>query len=163
MRCSGAGADTTSIGIRNCLYFLAKSPKHYHQVQAEVDEFVEKSGSTEPISYLDTQKLPVLKAIIKEATRLRPSIVFNLPRHAPENFTVRGHYIPPGTPVGISPAAQNRDRDIWGDDADTFRPERFLESEERAKYLDGCAMTFGGNGPRMCVGKNIALVSLHRT
>jgi cytochrome P450 len=97
-------------------------------------------------------------AVIKEATRILPSIVFQLLRHAPENFVVRGELIPAGTPVGISPIAQNRDKDIWGPDANEFRPERWLQDEARTKYLDTSSMTFGGNGPRMCIGRNIALV-----
>lgn len=84
--------------------------------------------------------------------------MFQLLRHAPDNFIVDDKVIPPGTPVGISPLAQNRDRAIWGNDADVFRPERWLEDEEKAKYLETANMTFGGSGPRMCIGKNIALV-----
>jgi cytochrome P450 len=100
----------------------------------------------------------MLQAVVKEATRLLPSIVFQLLRHAPENFFVRGEHIPAGTSVGISPISQNRDRDIFGEDANEFRPERWLENRDKAGYMDTCLMTFGGSGPRMCVGKNIALV-----
>ena len=127
-------------------------------VQDEVDGFYTENKLTKPITYLQTQQLPVLQAVVKEATRLLPSIVFQLLRHAPENFSVRGYHIPAGTPVGISPIAQNRDREIWGDDADEFLPERWLKDEASAKYLDSSNMTFGGSGPRMCVGRNIALV-----
>jgi cytochrome P450 len=100
----------------------------------------------------------MLQAVVKEATRLLPSIVFQLLRHTPENFVVRGEHIPAGTSVGISPISQNRDRDIFGEDANEFRPERWLENRDKAGYMDTCLMTFGGSGPRMCVGKNIALV-----
>lgn len=155
----GAGADTTSIGMRTCLYYICKYPKYYRLVQDEVDAFYTQNNLTEPMTYLQTQQLPMLKAVVKEATRLLPSIVFQLLRYAPENFSVRGKPIPAGTHVGISPIAQNRDTEIFGKDADEFRPERWLEDRDTAGFMDSCLMTFGGSGPRMCVGKNIALVS----
>lgn len=132
----------------------------YTRLQEEVDNFYEESKLNRPITYLETQKLPYLQAVIKEATRLLPSIVFQLLRHTPPEFEVRGVKIPVNTPIGISPLAQNRDQDIWGKDADDFRPDRWLENEEQTKYFDRSTMTFGGNGPRMCIGRNIALVSL---
>lgn len=88
-----------------------------------------------------------------------PSIVFQLLRHTPPNFTVRGIHIPVGTTIGISPIAQNRDKEIWGPDANKFRPDQWLEDEEKAKLFESATITFGGSGPRMCVGRNIALVS----
>jgi len=157
--CRGAGADTTSIGMRACLYFVAKYPDVYRKLQAEVDQFYTDNKLDRPISYVETQRLPYLQAVVKECTRLFPSIVYQLLRYAPNNFTVRGYKIPAGTHVGISPLAQNRDKEIWGQDADEFHPERWMQDEARTKYLDTSTMTFGGNGPRMCVGRNIALVS----
>ena len=132
----------------------------YRRLQAEIDDYYVANGLKSGITYHQTQSLPYLVAVCKEAMRLLPSIVFQLLRHVPaEGMYVGKDYIPGGSEVGISPMAQNRDQDIWGPDADDFRPERWLESEERTRFLDSYNMTFGGNGPRMCVGKNIALVS----
>ncbi|KAH7070390.1 cytochrome P450 [Paraphoma chrysanthemicola] len=158
----GAGADTTAIGMKACLHYLAKSPEYYRLVQAEVDAFYSTKQTPDAITYVQTQELPVLQAVIKEATRLMPSIVFQLLRYAPENFVVRDYAIPAGTPVGISPIAQNRDQEIWGEDANEFRPARWLEDEEKRRYFESANMTFGGNGPRTCIGKNIALVEIHK-
>lgn len=135
------------------------SPHVYNRLKEEVDQFYKDNNLTGPITYLQTQKLPFLQAVVKEAMRVLPSIVFQLLRYSPPGFSVRGQEIPPGTAVGISPVAQNHDTEIWGPDADEFRPERWLEDEARAKYWDTSLMTFGGNGPRMCIGRNIALVS----
>lgn len=145
--------------MRTCLYFVAGNPDVYGKLKEEVDTFYQQRNVDTPITYLETQKLPYLQAVIKEATRLLPSIVFQLLRYTPPAFEVRGVKIPPNTPIGISPIAQNRDQDIWGQDADEFRPSRWLESEEKTKYFDRSTMTFGGSGPRMCIGRNIALVS----
>lgn len=147
--------------MRTCLFYLSTTPSAYKRLQKEVDAFHNDNHLSQPITYLQTQELPFLQAVVKESMRLLPSIVFQLLRHAPPDFVVRGVRIPENTPVGISPIAQNRDKDIFGQDADEFRPERWTESAERTKYMDTNSMTFGGSGPRMCIGKNIALVSLH--
>jgi len=157
---SGAGADTTSIGMRSCLYYICTNPSVYTSLQKEIDDFYAANNLIDPITYTKTQNLPYLQAVIKEATRLLPSIVWQLLRYAPAGgLTVDGKFIPQGTSVGISPMAQNRDKLTWGDDADQFRPDRWTEDEAKSRYLESMNMTFGGNGPRMCVGKNIALVS----
>jgi cytochrome P450 len=162
-RTSGAGADTTSIAMRSCLLYLGQNPIVLRKLHDEVDAFYQSQGSSgDSITYHQASGLPYLGAVIKEATRLFPSINFMLPRHAPPGFEVQGYKIPPSVQVGISPIAQNRDRAIWGEDADVFRPERWLESEEQARFLESSNMLFGGNGPRACVGKNIALVELHK-
>lgn len=157
---SGAGADTTSIGMRACLYYLSNNMDVYQKLQQEVDQYYEDNKLIEPVSYLQSQQMPYLSAVVKEATRLLPSIVYQLLRHAPKDFVVAGYSIPVGTSVGISPIAQNRDREIWGSDANEFRPERWLEDEKKTRYFEGATMTFGGSGPRMCIGRNIALVSM---
>ena len=155
---SGAGADTTSIAMRSCLYYICTRADVYQVLQKEIDKFYHDNALREPITYQQCREIPYLVAVVKEATRLLPSITFQLLRHAPPDFVVDGNAIPAGTSVGVSALAQNRDKAIWGLDANEFRPERWLESEARAKYLESNDMTFGGSGPRMCIGRNIALV-----
>lgn len=157
----GAGADTTSMAMSTCVHAICMHPEAYHRLQIEIDDYYNSKGLTEPITYLETQSLPYLVAVCKEAMRLLPSIPFQLLRHVPQGgMRVGDKYIPAGTEVGISPLAQNRNPEIWGDDADEFKPERWLVSEEKARFLDSNDLTFGGNGPRMCIGRNIALVSI---
>ncbi|KAF4550341.1 Cytochrome P450-like protein 23 [Elsinoe fawcettii] len=159
----GAGADTTSIAIRACIRAIFLDRVVLEKLQQEIDSFYEANSTNEPITYLQCQKLPYLTAVCKEAMRLHPSIIWQLVRHAPETgLVVNGLKIPASATVGISPMAQNRDKQIWGDDAEDFRPERWLVSEERTRYLDSNDMTFGGSGPRMCIGRNIALVEVYK-
>jgi cytochrome P450 len=131
----------------------------YKKLQDEIDKFYEVTGLPEPIRYDQTQELPYLKAVVTESLRMFPSIVFQLLRYSPEGgLTIDGHYIPAGYPIGISPMAQNRDKVVFGEDANEFRPERWLESAERTSSMESVNMTWGGNGSRACIGRNIALV-----
>ncbi|TQS32122.1 hypothetical protein Golomagni_07573 [Golovinomyces magnicellulatus] len=52
------------------------------------------------------------------------------------------------------------DTTIFGQDANAFSPERWLQSdEEQVKRMDRCLMTFG-YGTRTCIGKNISLMEM---
>jgi cytochrome P450 len=80
--------------------------------------------------------------VVKEAGRIFPSIVYQIPRYAPpEGVTIAGYAIPPATPVGISARSMNRSKEIFGQDANEFRPERWLEDENKAKSMDGFLAT----------------------
>ncbi|EXJ54841.1 uncharacterized protein A1O5_12907 [Cladophialophora psammophila CBS 110553] len=161
MNIIGAGADTTSVGMSACLYYLGMHPDAYNRLQADVNKFYESENLSAPITYHQTQQIPFLKAVVMESLRLFPSIMYQLLRISP-GIVIDKKYIPAGYDIGISPMAQNRDQAVYGPDANEFRPERWLQSDEIVATYERYNMTFGGNGPRTCVGKNIALVEIHK-
>jgi hypothetical protein len=59
--------------------------------------------------------------------------------------------------VGMNAHVVHRDKRVFGEDADLFNPERWLESEARNKEMEKYLLTFGA-GSRTCVGKNISLM-----
>lgn len=135
----GAGADTTGIGILACLEQLLRHPDGYRRLQREVDEAHARLtyAPAQELDYREVEKLPYLSAVIKEATRLHPSIVYQLPRKPPPSGLQIGEYfIAPSADVGISPAAMNRSQEIFGLDADHYRPERWMfdEADDAARH-----------------------------
>jgi hypothetical protein len=82
--------------------------------------------------------MPYLQAILKEAMRYHPSVSFLLERVVPKGGTIiSGRGIPEGTIVGINAWVIHRDKKIFGEDADKFRPERWLEAdEEKLKAME---------------------------
>lgn len=75
---------------------------------------------------------------------------------------MEGHFLPARTEIGISMWCLSRNKSVYGEDAAVFRPERWLESEERAKYFDKVDTVFGA-GHNTCIGKNIALIEVWKT
>jgi len=127
----GAGGDTTAAGIAVVLKYLLGHPEDYRRLQEEVDKAYNQhhvaTGSDEHLSYDTTSRLPFLSACIKEGTRLVPSILWQLPRECPkEGITIAGHFIPPKATLSMSPIAQNRCKEIFGEDANEWRPQRFI-------------------------------------
>ena len=60
-------------------------------------------------------------------------------------------FVPQGTQVRVNFGALQRDKDIWGDDADEFRPERWEGMKIGWHYIPFF------EDPRICPGQQIAL------
>jgi len=72
-----------------------------------------------------------------------------------------GQRIPGGTELSVPAYTIQRDLDIWGEDAHQFRVERWLQdSEVEVKKGDPKYLLTFGVGPRMCIGKNLAMMQL---
>jgi len=105
--------------------------------------------------------MPYLIAVTREAMRIHPSVQLCMPRIVPAGgATICGEFFPAGVTVGCNPAVIHRDKGVFGEDADDFRPERWLD-EKRAKEMDKAIITFG-SGNRTCVGKNISLMEMQK-
>jgi cytochrome P450 len=81
--------------------------------------------------------------VIKEALRLHPAVMMGLPRLVPQGGSVLcGYKIPAGTEVGMNAAVIHYNTEIYGEDAASFRPERWLDSDlERIRVMDRMLMT----------------------
>jgi cytochrome P450 len=131
-------------------------PKVQQRAQAEIDAVVGRDRL--PI-FSDAPSLPYVQAIIRETLRWRPSIPFLVPHAATEEDWYEGMYIPKGTICIANVWHCNHDREVFGEDADEFRPERHLD--ENGELLPGPLETNQaghvtlGFGRRICVGKDL--------
>ena len=79
----------------------------------------------------------------------------------PGGATVNGVFIPDGVEVVVGNYAMMRRTDFFGPDADTFKPERWIENDAATveKKVNIWDLLFG-TGRSSCLGKNIALMEL---
>ncbi|OQD77186.1 hypothetical protein PENDEC_c003G06261 [Penicillium decumbens] len=163
-----AGGDTSSATMRAIVYYLAKSPSASAKLAAELKD----AYLPTPAPWKLIRDLPYLDAVIREAMRINPGIAMIFERVVPEGgFTLPdGRYIPAGTKIGINPSVTNRDYGVFGDDADNFKPERWLqgknesdeEFESRSKRMkDTVEFVFGGGG-RICMGRYLAVLEIKK-
>lgn len=165
----GAGADTTASAINAVLGELLLRPEVLASLREEIDAAYDTLGHAQAgseITYKETEKLPLLCAIVKETMRLYPSIPYQLPRVVQkEGVQIGPHFIPGGLSAGISAAAMNRSKEIFGPDADDWRPGRWIADREeevkRIRYMDS-NLTHFGMGSRSCIGKHLAMVEVHK-
>jgi cytochrome P450 len=136
-------------------------PEVQRRAQAEIDAIV---GRDRLPTFADAPRLPYVLAIIREILRYRPTIPFLIPHAATEEDWYEGMYIPKGTVCIANVWHCNHDREVFGEDADEFRPERHLD--ENGELLPGPFETNQaghvtlGFGRRICVGKDLANESL---
>ena len=84
----GAGSDTTSISLGSVIYHLCRYPYAMENLRKEIDD-MEKSGSiSNPVTFSQTQQMPYLQAVIKEALRMHPATGLPLGRVVPKGGKV---------------------------------------------------------------------------
>ncbi|KAM5545440.1 hypothetical protein V8D89_000478 [Ganoderma adspersum] len=162
-----AGMDTTSNALSRILHLLAQNPSVQEKLRAEI---IEAQGGEADIPYDDLVKLSYLDAVCREALRLyAPAPV--APRLAAKEMVlplltpVRGRdgtmitelVIPKGTVMIMNYQGSNTAAELWGDDAQEWKPERWLSplpkalEEARIPGVYSNLMTFSG-GVRSCIG-----------
>ena len=160
-----AGADSTATALRTTFLFILSSPSAYRKIQEEIADAVEAGNVTFPIiRSTEAQSLPYLQASIQEGLRMFMPLQGLAGRVAPKGGdTVAGTYFPQGTEVGVATYAIGHRKGIYGPDADTFRPERWLEAsaEDLKSYRATNELVFGA-GRSSCLGKPIAMMELSK-
>ncbi|KIX08689.1 uncharacterized protein Z518_03346 [Rhinocladiella mackenziei CBS 650.93] len=156
-----AGSDTTAISLRACFYYLMKTPAAYAKLVSEIDNADKNHQLSTFVTYEECLKLPYLQAVMKEALRIHPGVAFPLERYVPpEGATICDLELSGGTNISMNAAVIHMNKDVFGDDTDQFRPERWVEaSPEQLKYMDRSFMAFG-YGARTCIGKNISILEM---
>lgn len=193
-----AGSDTTATTIRVVMLYLMSTPRAYRALQAEIDEGIRAGRISSPITSAEAQNMPYLQvsdrpplppapirisyslapfpflqqAVIIETLRLFPPFT-GLPFKAvpPQGDTIDGKHVPGGTLIAPNFWTTGRNRALFGEDAEVFRPERWLEAdaaaaatgdrERRAEMRRVAELAFG-YGRWGCAGKMIAFLELNK-
>lgn len=157
------GSDSTATAIRMTLLYILTTPSAYTRLIAELDANV-NSSSQPLIQFAVAKKLPYLQACIKEGLRMWPPFAGLQSKIAPPGGeTVNGVFLPGGLEIGYNQHSTMRRKDVFGADANVFRPERWLEAvgeqlQEMERTLD---MVFG-SGRFSCLGKDVAMMELSK-
>ncbi|KAI3512869.1 hypothetical protein L1887_20190 [Cichorium endivia] len=148
-----AGTDTTSTAIEWAISELIRHPRVMKKLQQEVRQIAQGKSM---ISEDDLEKMQYLQAVLKETLRLHTPLPLLILRESTQNVKLMGYDIPAGTQVIINAWAIGRDFALW-DDAELFKPERFLNSSIDYKGLHFQFLPFGA-GRRGCPAIQFAIV-----
>ncbi|KAI0479942.1 cytochrome P450 [Xylaria cf. heliscus] len=160
-----AGSDTSASSILIMLFYLIATPVAYQRLKTEMKAAIESGRVSSPIAAAEAKELPYLQAVIYEGIRMRAPATGTFPKEVPPGGdTIHGHFIPGGTAIGPNLPSLMRSRAEFGEDADVFRPERFLEADlaTRTEMQRTVELVFG-YGRWMCAGKVIAWIELNKT
>ncbi|XP_078034043.1 uncharacterized protein LOC144468453 [Augochlora pura] len=140
-------------------YEVGVNPEIQRRLQEEIDDVLEKSNGE--VTYEAINDMKYLDAIIHEALRMYPVIVFT------DRACTKPFELPPAMP-GLKPYVVQKGEYVWipiygiqhdpqyFEEPYKFKPERFLDDPKKIMN-SGMFLTFG-LGPRMCIGNRFALL-----
>ncbi|KAG2373875.1 hypothetical protein C9374_011760 [Naegleria lovaniensis] len=146
-----AGHETTASAMASLFYSLAKYP---HVQEKLLEEISNTFSHDENISnYTKLQNMNYLDCVLKENMRLFPPITQLPLRVLNSSQIIEGYKLPKGFVVALNIFALHRNTQVWGQDAEVFRPERFMEN-----LYPPFSLAYFGGGPRLCLGKQFSLL-----
>lgn len=150
-----AGTDSSVTVIEWAMAEMMKNPRVMEKAQAEVRQAFEKNGNVDEIGL---HELQYLKLVVKETLRLHTPLPLLLPRECGERCKILGYDIPKGSKVIVNAWAIARDPWYWND-AESFYPERFLDSsiDYKGNYFE--YIPFGA-GRRICPGMLFGIANI---
>jgi cytochrome P450 len=166
-----AGGETTATGLRATLLYIITNPRIYTTLQAEIDNAVKTEGKISNPVIKDTEwrHLLYLQAVIKEGLRIWPPVTGMMSKFSPPNgdeLTIDGEkvLIPGGTNIGWASWGIHRNKAVFGEDAELYRPERWLDvaNPEKLERMRKVVDLNFGYGKYYCLGRLIALSELHK-
>ncbi|TVY92825.1 Cytochrome P450 monooxygenase [Lachnellula willkommii] len=160
-----AGSETTSSSLNSAILYLAANPAVQARAHAELDEVVGLSASP---TFEHENRLPYIRAMVKEILRIRPVTNIGTPHYATADVTYKDFFIPKGTVISIHQYAIHYDTSRY-DNPESFRPERYLNHPLKAGAYSGQSDPYArdhfdfGAGRRICPGMHLAENSLFIT
>ncbi|EPQ51721.1 cytochrome P450 [Gloeophyllum trabeum ATCC 11539] len=167
-----AGHETSSTGATWCLYALSRAPDAQVKLREEL-----RGVSTDTPSMDELNALPYLDAVIREMLRIHAPVPMTarvamkddviplskpfVDRYGKTQDVIR---ISKGDSIAVPILQINCSKEIWGEDAGEFKPERWLkdsvpEAAHNVPGIWGNILTFLG-GPRACIGYRFSLVEM---
>lgn len=153
-----AGHETTASALTWAIYCLCRHPdvqsKLRDELRTQLPALRERNTQ---ISSTEIDRLPYLNAVLQETLRIFPPVPLTL-RETALDTTIQSHFIPAGTTIVICPWAINTSTHLWGPDARSFNPERWLGpgKANTGGAESNYAVTTFLHGPRSCIGKEFA-------
>lgn len=151
-----SGYETWGNALAHAMLLLAMHPEHqenlYKEIRSKItsDDDLKSSEIINNLQYLDL--------VQKEIFRLMPTVPMIL-RETLEDFELEPDLvIPKETNILINFYALHRRKDVWGDDADEFKPERF--SPENSRNRHQFAFLPFSSGSRICIGFKYSNLSM---
>ncbi|KAG9188845.1 benzoate 4-monooxygenase [Alternaria panax] len=158
-----AGTHTTSATTSLLFYHLLEAPEIMAKCVAEIDFQLPPLDVDKPAYAVAEVEaaLPFLRKCVKENFRDTPVFTMPLARRvlAPEGVTIGGEHIPFGTSIAVCNHAFHHNLVVWGDDHNTFDPDRWDQPDTAAR---GRFLMHFGLGGRQCIGKTLAQTNIYK-
>ncbi|KAI9265176.1 cytochrome P450 [Phascolomyces articulosus] len=153
-----AGRDTTAQALSWTFYNLMLHPRIEAKLLDEIKEHIpgDVQSLDAPEVYEIIKKMTYAHAVFYEVLRLYPSVPSNVKVALEDDVFPDGTPIKKGDSISWSPYSMGRSEKIWGSDAKSFKPERWLSEDGELKRESAGQWPAFHAGPRICLGQNLA-------
>lgn len=126
-----AGSDSTASTMQTFCHSVFSNPQIYKRLTQEILAADKQGQLSDMITWDESQRhLPYFQACLKETMRTGPAVGLNISRKVPlSGAEIDGTFVPGGVEVAVNAHVLHLNTDIFGADADKFRPERWLVKE----------------------------------
>ena len=169
-----AGSDSTASSLRLTLHFICTTPPVLERLLGEISAAIAAGQISRPvIKDSEARQLPYLQACIKEGLRVYPPVTGLLAKMVPEGgvtIDVEGleKFIPAETQIAWNTWGIMRNQEIFGQDCEIYRPERWLpkddsdkEQQRITRMTETVSLCFG-YGRFGCLGRGVATMELNK-
>ncbi|RYO92376.1 hypothetical protein DL762_001656 [Monosporascus cannonballus] len=157
-----AGRDTVAQALTWTMYLLIQHKYAMENIRSEIQALREKTRSDDSVeatsTHLTPTALPYTMAVFYETLRLYPPIPFEIRQCTTPTTLPDGTFLPTDTIVFWCLLAFNKSKLTWGDDADSFRPERWLTKGGKLIARSAAEFPVFNGGKRTCLGQRMAEV-----
>nr|XP_049703317.1 cytochrome P450 4c3 [Helicoverpa armigera]WRX05951.1 CYP4AU1 [Helicoverpa armigera] len=150
-----AGNDTTALVISYALVLLGDHPDAQDKVYKELQGIF--GDSKRVPTKEDLTKMEYLERVIKETMRLY-AVVPIIARTTQKELKLSTCTIPAGVGCAVVPMVLHRSKKLWGPDADSFDPDRFLPENSVDRHP--CAYIPFSYGTRNCIGRHFGMLAM---
>ncbi|KAI5857066.1 cytochrome P450 [Tricharina praecox] len=164
-----AGSMVASSALPAVVKLIYSHPEVLAKIREELATISVPVKLEDATHQLGECRVPYLEAAILEALRLSPTFGLSLGRQVPQiGCRLNDFFIPSGYVVSMSGWPTNINKEYFGEDAEEYKPERWLGNHptEIAKdgtglprtmrnYLEAGWITWGA-GSRVCIGRHLS-------
>lgn len=162
-----AGTDSVATAMRMSILYLTSNPRAYRALLAELDKARADGliSPETPIQMSQAKQLPYLQAVVREGLRIYPGVTSLVFKEVPAGGdTVAGYKLPAGTQVGMDVWGALRNRQFWGEDADQYRPERWLNQPDARLNAMVESLDFQfGYGRYQCLERPLVFMEMNKS
>ncbi|KAF7012853.1 hypothetical protein CFC21_027003 [Triticum aestivum] len=161
-----AARDTVATALTWIFYNLAQNPNIVSIMRNELSLIASHKVAAHPDAMVifkpdETKSLVYLRAVLYETLRLYPPAPLERKMVAANDIMPSGHEVHAGDTILISLHSMGRMEGIWGKDCLNYNPDRWLsEDGNKLRYVPSHKFMAFNSGPRMCLGKDIAVMQM---
>ncbi|SPT15442.1 unnamed protein product [Triticum aestivum] len=161
-----AARDTVGTTLTWLFYNLTQNPDIISIIRKELSPVASRkvaAGARAMLTFEpdDIESLVYLRATLYETLRLYPPAPLEIKMVAADDILPSGHKVHAGDTILISILSTRRMKSVWGNDCLDYNPSRWLtEDGNNIRYVPSHKFLAFNSGPRMCLGKNIAIMQM---